>query len=133
MDPHSLAFIHLKNRKWIEDSLQVFEVSFGDFLEEVNSDFEISSYPRFTLLGQSLGSIYLGWEALNKLLPDIYFGCSPLLYIYISIKIHTYVASISFRHNGLRIYLPFGQKTFGMQGCRLCTLPDYQVKKHQNY
>ncbi len=29
-------------------------------------------YPRFTLLGQSLGSIYLGLEALEKLKPDVF-------------------------------------------------------------
>ncbi|XP_044141988.1 GDP-Man:Man(3)GlcNAc(2)-PP-Dol alpha-1,2-mannosyltransferase isoform X1 [Bufo gargarizans] len=29
-------------------------------------------YPHFTLLGQSLGSILLGWEALVKCVPDVY-------------------------------------------------------------
>ncbi|XP_074073297.1 GDP-Man:Man(3)GlcNAc(2)-PP-Dol alpha-1,2-mannosyltransferase [Macrotis lagotis] len=33
---------------------------------------EASLYPHFTLLGQSLGSIFLGWEALWKCVPDIY-------------------------------------------------------------
>nr|Q08B22.2 RecName: Full=GDP-Man:Man(3)GlcNAc(2)-PP-Dol alpha-1,2-mannosyltransferase; AltName: Full=Asparagine-linked glycosylation protein 11 homolog; AltName: Full=Glycolipid 2-alpha-mannosyltransferase [Xenopus laevis] len=33
---------------------------------------EASCYPRFTLLGQSLGSVVLGWEALTKCVPDIY-------------------------------------------------------------
>ncbi|MEE6472319.1 hypothetical protein FKM82_009575 [Ascaphus truei] len=33
---------------------------------------EASLYPHFTLLGQSLGSIVLGWEALVKCVPDIY-------------------------------------------------------------
>ncbi|XP_052526823.1 GDP-Man:Man(3)GlcNAc(2)-PP-Dol alpha-1,2-mannosyltransferase [Tympanuchus pallidicinctus] len=33
---------------------------------------EASLYPRFTLLGQSLGSVFLGWEALLKCVPDIY-------------------------------------------------------------
>ncbi|KAG8452792.1 hypothetical protein GDO86_004546 [Hymenochirus boettgeri] len=33
---------------------------------------EASLYPHFTLLGQSLGSIVLGWEALRKCVPDIY-------------------------------------------------------------
>ncbi|XP_006639387.2 GDP-Man:Man(3)GlcNAc(2)-PP-Dol alpha-1,2-mannosyltransferase [Lepisosteus oculatus] len=33
---------------------------------------EASLYPHFTLLGQSLGSIFLGWEALTELVPDIY-------------------------------------------------------------
>ncbi|XP_066562496.1 GDP-Man:Man(3)GlcNAc(2)-PP-Dol alpha-1,2-mannosyltransferase [Amia ocellicauda] len=33
---------------------------------------EASLYPHFTLLGQSLGSIVLGWEALVELVPDVY-------------------------------------------------------------
>lgn len=33
---------------------------------------EASLYPHFTLLGQSLGSIFLGWEALMQCVPDIY-------------------------------------------------------------
>ncbi|XP_001378251.3 GDP-Man:Man(3)GlcNAc(2)-PP-Dol alpha-1,2-mannosyltransferase isoform X1 [Monodelphis domestica] len=33
---------------------------------------EASFYPHFTLLGQSLGSILLGWEALNNCVPDVY-------------------------------------------------------------
>lgn len=31
-----------------------------------------SRYPRFTLLGQSLGSLVLGWDALGMLVPDIF-------------------------------------------------------------
>jgi len=34
---------------------------------------EASCYPFFTLLGQSLGSLVLGWEALLACIPDIYF------------------------------------------------------------
>uniref|UniRef100_A0A8D0BGL9 GDP-Man:Man(3)GlcNAc(2)-PP-Dol alpha-1,2-mannosyltransferase n=1 Tax=Salvator merianae TaxID=96440 RepID=A0A8D0BGL9_SALMN len=33
---------------------------------------EASLYPHFTLLGQSLGSLFLGWEALLKCVPDVY-------------------------------------------------------------
>ncbi|XP_024866684.1 GDP-Man:Man(3)GlcNAc(2)-PP-Dol alpha-1,2-mannosyltransferase isoform X2 [Kryptolebias marmoratus] len=33
---------------------------------------EASSYPHFTLLGQSLGSMFLGWEALTAFVPDLY-------------------------------------------------------------
>ncbi|XP_061745440.1 GDP-Man:Man(3)GlcNAc(2)-PP-Dol alpha-1,2-mannosyltransferase [Nerophis ophidion] len=33
---------------------------------------EPSTYPHFTLLGQSVGSIFLGWEALTEFVPDIY-------------------------------------------------------------
>ena len=33
---------------------------------------EAKTYPRFTLLGQSLGSIWLAWEALMKCCPDVF-------------------------------------------------------------
>ncbi|MEQ2290361.1 asparagine-linked glycosylation protein [Ameca splendens] len=33
---------------------------------------EAGSYPHFTLLGQSLGSMFLGWEALTAFVPDLY-------------------------------------------------------------
>ncbi|XP_041359007.1 GDP-Man:Man(3)GlcNAc(2)-PP-Dol alpha-1,2-mannosyltransferase-like isoform X2 [Gigantopelta aegis] len=33
---------------------------------------EAFKYPYFTLLGQSLGSVFLGWEAMMKFVPDIY-------------------------------------------------------------
>ncbi|MEQ2211086.1 asparagine-linked glycosylation protein, partial [Xenoophorus captivus] len=29
-------------------------------------------FPHFTLLGQSVGSVFLGWEALTELVPDLY-------------------------------------------------------------
>ena len=45
-----VEFIYLHKRGWVE----------------------ASTFPRFTLLGQSLGSIYLAWEALMKCCPDIY-------------------------------------------------------------
>ena len=48
--PRSVEFVFLQRRHWVE----------------------ASKYPYFTLLGQSLGSLVLGWEALNKFLPDVY-------------------------------------------------------------
>ncbi|XP_026151845.1 GDP-Man:Man(3)GlcNAc(2)-PP-Dol alpha-1,2-mannosyltransferase-like [Mastacembelus armatus] len=33
---------------------------------------EAASYPHFTLLGQSAGSMFLAWEALTALVPDLY-------------------------------------------------------------
>lgn len=34
----------------------------------------LNRYPRFTLILQSLGSLVIGYEAISKLVPDIYFG-----------------------------------------------------------
>ncbi|KAF9464212.1 glycosyltransferase family 4 protein [Collybia nuda] len=33
---------------------------------------EGSTWPRFTLVGQSIGSMFLGWEAMSQLVPDLY-------------------------------------------------------------
>lgn len=49
VDPKRLEFIFLNKRKWVE----------------------AEKYPYFTLLGQSLGSIFLGLEALLKFQPGI--------------------------------------------------------------
>lgn len=48
--PSSVEFIFLKRRKWVE----------------------AKKYPFFTLLGQSIGSVILGMEALWSYVPDIY-------------------------------------------------------------
>jgi len=45
--PEAIEFIYLRKRRWVE----------------------AGRYPMFTLLGQSLGSLVLGWEALNGFLP----------------------------------------------------------------
>ncbi|KAJ3764017.1 mannosyltransferase [Lentinula raphanica] len=50
LDPKALDFVFLNSRKVVEDS----------------------TWKYFTLLGQSLGSMYLAWEAMSKLIPDLY-------------------------------------------------------------
>ena len=50
--PDSLHFVFLESRRFVEDS----------------------AWPRFTLVGQSLGSMYLAWEAMSKFIPDLYIG-----------------------------------------------------------
>uniref|UniRef100_A0A0E0MP25 GDP-Man:Man(3)GlcNAc(2)-PP-Dol alpha-1,2-mannosyltransferase n=1 Tax=Oryza punctata TaxID=4537 RepID=A0A0E0MP25_ORYPU len=52
--------VHLNRRKWIE----------------------ASTYPHFTMIGQSLGSVYLVWEALNKFTPQFYFDTSGYAFTY---------------------------------------------------
>ncbi|KAG9291419.1 hypothetical protein G9A89_021837 [Geosiphon pyriformis] len=64
LKPDTLAIVHLYNRRWVEDS----------------------RYPRVTLLGQSLGSIYLGWEALSRLVPDVYFDTMGYAFTYPLVK-----------------------------------------------
>jgi len=48
--PREVEFVYLHKRKWIE----------------------ASTYPSFTLLGQAMGSIILGFEALFSYVPDLY-------------------------------------------------------------
>ncbi|TFY57112.1 hypothetical protein EVJ58_g7226 [Rhodofomes roseus] len=50
LSPQTLHFVFLNSRHLVEDS----------------------AWPRFTLLGQSLGSMYLAWEAMSKLIPDLF-------------------------------------------------------------
>ncbi|KAI0770680.1 mannosyltransferase [Fomes fomentarius] len=50
LSPKTLHFVFLHSRDLVEDS----------------------SWPRFTLLGQSLGSMYLAWEAMSYLIPDLF-------------------------------------------------------------
>ncbi|CAH9125264.1 unnamed protein product [Cuscuta epithymum] len=52
--------VHLYNRKWIEETM----------------------YPRFTMIGQSLGSVYLSWEALSKFTPLYYLDTSGYAFTY---------------------------------------------------
>ena len=33
---------------------------------------EAAMYPRFTMLGQSVGSVLMGWEAICLFIPDVY-------------------------------------------------------------
>lgn len=48
--PNDIHFVYLHRRLWVE----------------------ASRYPYFTLLGQSFGSIVLGFEALLACVPDVY-------------------------------------------------------------
>jgi len=52
LSPNSLHFVFLNSRYLVEDV----------------------TWPMFTLLGQSLGSMYLAWEAVSKLVPDLFIG-----------------------------------------------------------
>lgn len=52
--------VHLYRRKWIEEG----------------------TYPHFTMIGQSFGSVYLSWEALCKFTPLFYFDSSGYAFTY---------------------------------------------------
>ncbi|XP_076164019.1 ALG11 alpha-1,2-mannosyltransferase isoform X2 [Ptiloglossa arizonensis] len=57
---HRIEFVYLHRRKWVEATM----------------------YPYFTLLGQSLGSVWLGIEALNNFVPDIYIDTMGYAFTY---------------------------------------------------
>ncbi|MCD7463482.1 asparagine-linked glycosylation protein, partial [Datura stramonium] len=57
---HPPEVVHLRKRKWVEET----------------------TYPRFTMIGQSFGSIYLAWEALCKYTPLYYFDTSGYAFTY---------------------------------------------------
>ncbi|KAF8123271.1 UDP-Glycosyltransferase/glycogen phosphorylase [Boletus edulis] len=50
LEPSTLHFVFLESRGLVESS----------------------RWPRFTILGQSLGSMYLVWEAMSRFIPDLY-------------------------------------------------------------
>ncbi|KAI6781744.1 GDP-Man:Man(3)GlcNAc(2)-PP-Dol alpha-1 [Emericellopsis cladophorae] len=50
LHPPAVTFLYLSKRDWVV----------------------ASTWPRFTLLGQSLGSMYLAWDAFSLLVPDIF-------------------------------------------------------------
>ena len=52
--------VHLNKRKWIE----------------------ARTYAHFTMIGQSLGSVYLAWEALTNFTPQFYFDTSGYAFTY---------------------------------------------------
>nr|XP_012233171.1 PREDICTED: GDP-Man:Man(3)GlcNAc(2)-PP-Dol alpha-1,2-mannosyltransferase isoform X2 [Linepithema humile] len=56
----NIEFVYLYKRKWVEPS----------------------TYSHFTLLGQSLGSVWLGFEALNSYIPDIYIDTMGYAFTY---------------------------------------------------
>ena len=52
--------VHLYKRKWVEET----------------------TYPHFTMIGQSLGLVYLSWEALYKFAPLYHFDTSGYAFTY---------------------------------------------------
>ncbi|CAM0136227.1 asparagine-linked glycosylation protein [Umbelopsis sp. WA50703] len=75
IDANSVVFVFLRKRYLVEDD----------------------RYPRLTLLGQSLGSLFLGYEALEHVVPDVFFDTMgyaftyPLVYLLTGIKVAAYV------------------------------------------
>ncbi|CAO3644152.1 unnamed protein product [Mucor hiemalis] len=74
LEADRLSFIYLTKRYLVEDS----------------------RYPRFTLILQSLASLAIGYEAIVKLVPDVYFDTMgyaftyPLVHYFTRVKIATY-------------------------------------------
>lgn len=74
LNPRTLAFVFLTRRRWVEDH----------------------TWKRFTLLGQSIGSLWLGLEAASALLPDLYidtmgYAFTFPLFTLLGIRVGAYV------------------------------------------
>ncbi|KAG2225030.1 hypothetical protein INT45_003230 [Circinella minor] len=76
LDPRTLAIVYLHARYLVEDS----------------------RYPRFTLLLQSLSSMVLGYEAMSKLVPDIYFDTMGYAFTYPVVHYLTHVKIATYTH-----------------------------------
>ncbi|TCD65775.1 asparagine-linked glycosylation protein [Steccherinum ochraceum] len=74
--PSSLHFVFLHKRNLIEDK----------------------SWPRFTMLGQSLGSMVLAWEAMNKLIPDLYIDTMGYAFTFHVVKLIARISVGSYTH-----------------------------------
>ncbi|CEP17391.1 hypothetical protein [Parasitella parasitica] len=74
LDSNRLQFIYLTKRYWTEDA----------------------RYPRFTLILQSLASLIIGYEAISKLVPHVFFDTMgyaftyPLVYYFTDATVATY-------------------------------------------
>ena len=64
--PRPVQFVFLRHRLLVEPSL----------------------FPHFTLLGQSVGSIFLGWEALTEFVPDLYIDSMGYAFTLPLFRIH---------------------------------------------
>ena len=60
-------------------------------------------YPRFTLMGQSLGSMLLGLEALNCLVPHVFIGTKYSTFLIHSEKTRWVMHSPTLSSNGLEV------------------------------
>lgn len=97
LDPARLHFAFLRSRYLVEDS----------------------TWPRFTLLGQSLGSMWLVWDAMKELVPDLYIGA-------VTHGVPKPPTNSPYRYHGLCIHLPHGG-AFGWHTCwSLRALPNHQ-------
>ncbi|GBE85155.1 GDP-Man:Man(3)GlcNAc(2)-PP-Dol alpha-1,2-mannosyltransferase [Sparassis crispa] len=65
LSPRTLHFVYLHSRNLVEDS----------------------TWPRFTLLGQSLGSMFLAWEAMSSLIPDLFIDTMGYAFTFHVVKI----------------------------------------------
>lgn len=73
---HNINIVYLHRRKWVEAKM----------------------YPFCTLLGQSVGSIWLGWEALTLFRPDIYIDTMGYSFTYPLFKFFGGCAVASYTH-----------------------------------
>ncbi|KAF9942058.1 asparagine-linked glycosylation protein [Modicella reniformis] len=76
LEPSLIGFKFLKKRYWVEDA----------------------KWPRFTLIGQSIGSIFLGWEALQMVVPDIWIDTMGYAFTYPAARLFAGCQVVAYVH-----------------------------------
>ncbi|KAG0259428.1 asparagine-linked glycosylation protein [Mortierella polycephala] len=76
LDPSLVGFEFLQKRFWVEDA----------------------KWPRFTLIGQSIGSMILGWEALKCVVPDIWIDTMGYAFTYPAARIFGSCQVVAYVH-----------------------------------
>ncbi|KYR02230.1 glycosyltransferase [Tieghemostelium lacteum] len=88
--------VYTGDQKEDSEIFAMIKKTFNLMLDEKNCHFirlkkrglvEASRWPRFTLIGQSLGSMVLAWEALNLLNPDLFIDSMGYAFTYPIFKI----------------------------------------------
>lgn len=126
------AFVYLFSRVWLasQSRFGIDLARFGDSLQFVflrwRALVDDASYPAFTLLGQSLGSMLLALEAAVKLTPDIYIGSHRTCSALSPVRQFAPTRCRRDRHNGLRVHLSALSLARRQPRCVLCALSDHQ-------
>ncbi|KAH8826769.1 mannosyltransferase [Flagelloscypha sp. PMI_526] len=76
LKPSHLHFVFLDKRRWVEDA----------------------AWPRFTLAGQSFGSIVLVLEALQKLVPDLFIDSMGYAFTYHVVELLARIPVVAYTH-----------------------------------
>jgi alpha-1,2-mannosyltransferase len=104
-----IEFVRLRTRDVVEAAKYALE-SASEPLSNLLCFFD--SYPYFTMLGQSIGSMFLAWEAMIMRCPDVLIGMLLILLANPRLLI-----AVHGRHNGICLHLPRVQAAWPLPSC----------------